>query len=112
MAEQVGDELKMYRRMEQSPKRHPGHKAVRILLDTFYIDGPEDKHQYLVHPPLFESILTLLRRNPVERLPSAVIAFVLLRLFLALIICIRNAIHTGLWLGLTPHTSINTNTFF
>ncbi|KFY21411.1 hypothetical protein V493_07421 [Pseudogymnoascus sp. VKM F-4281 (FW-2241)] len=84
MAEQVDDELKMYRRMEQSPKRHPGHKAVRTLLDTFYIDGSEDKHQCLVHPPLFESILTFLRRNPVEPLPSAVIAFVLLRLFLAL----------------------------
>ncbi|KFY85191.1 hypothetical protein V500_08643 [Pseudogymnoascus sp. VKM F-4518 (FW-2643)] len=84
MGQQAEHELKMYRRMEQAPKGHPGRDAVRTLLDTFYIDGPGDKHQCLVHPPLFESILEFLRRNPVERLPSAVIAFVLLRLFMAL----------------------------
>ncbi|KAJ9362368.1 hypothetical protein DTO027B9_45 [Paecilomyces variotii] len=84
MGQLVDNELKMYRRMEQSPKGHPGRDAVRTLLDTFYIDGPEDKHRCLVHPPLWESVLTFLRRNPVERLPSAVIAYVLRRLFLAL----------------------------
>ncbi|QSS54231.1 protein kinase [Histoplasma capsulatum var. duboisii H88] len=84
MGQRVDDELKMYRCMDQAPKGHPGRKAVRTLLDAFYIDGPEDKHQCLVHPPLWESVLTFLRRNPVERLPSAVIAFVLRRLFLAL----------------------------
>ncbi|KAJ9234021.1 hypothetical protein DTO207G8_4084 [Paecilomyces variotii] len=84
MGQLVDNELKMYRRMEQSPKGHPGRDAVRTLLDTFYIDGPEDKHRCLVHHPLWESILTFLRRNPVERLPSAVVAYVLRRLFLAL----------------------------
>ncbi|OBT41362.1 hypothetical protein VE00_08199 [Pseudogymnoascus sp. WSF 3629] len=84
MGQQADHELNIYRRMAQSPKGHPGRDAVRTLLDTFYIDGPGDKHRCLVHPPLFESILTFLRRNPVERLPSEVIAFVLLRLFLAL----------------------------
>ncbi|KAI9926764.1 hypothetical protein MW887_003859 [Aspergillus wentii] len=84
MGQQVDDELKMYRRMEQSAKGHPGRDAVRTLLDTFNIEGPKDKHQCLVHTPLFESVLTFLRRNPVEKLPSAVIAFVLYRLFLAL----------------------------
>ena len=68
MGQQVDHELKMYRRMEQSPRGHPGRGAVRTLLDTFYIDGPENKHQCLVHPPLFESILTFLQRNPVGRL--------------------------------------------
>lgn len=77
MGQRVDDELKMSRCMDQAPKGHPGRKAVRTLLDAFYIDGPEDKHQCLVHPPLWESVLTFLRRNPVERLPSAVIAFVL-----------------------------------
>ncbi|PYH92493.1 kinase-like protein [Aspergillus ellipticus CBS 707.79] len=84
MGEQVNDELKMYRRMEESPKGHRGRDAVRKLVDTFYIDGPEDKHRCLVHLPLWESVLTFLRRNPVERLPSAVISFVLRCLFLAL----------------------------
>ncbi|KFY69152.1 hypothetical protein V496_00531 [Pseudogymnoascus sp. VKM F-4515 (FW-2607)] len=84
MGQQVDHELRMYRRMEQSPKRHQGCDSVRNLLDTFYIDGSQDKHQCLVHPPLFESILTFLRRNPVERLPSVILAVVLRRLFLAL----------------------------
>ncbi|KFY17156.1 hypothetical protein V492_00864 [Pseudogymnoascus sp. VKM F-4246] len=56
MGKQMDDELKMNRRMEQSPKGHRGRDSVRTLLDTFYIDGPEDKHQCLVHPPLFENI--------------------------------------------------------
>jgi serine/threonine-protein kinase SRPK3 len=99
MGQQVDDELKMYRRMEQSPKDHPGRNAVRTLLDTFYIDGSEDKHRCLVHPPLWESVLTFLRRNPVERLPSEVIAIVLQRLFLALDYLHTECqiTHTGLW---------------
>ncbi|KAJ5201990.1 kinase-like domain-containing protein [Penicillium cinerascens] len=68
MGQLVDDELKIYRHMEQSPKGHPGR----------------DAHRRLVHPPLWDSVLTFLRRNPVERLPSAIVAFVLRRLFLAL----------------------------
>ena len=115
MGQQVDHELKMYKRMEQSAKGHPGRKAVRTLLDTFYIDGPEDKHQCLVHTPLFESILTFLRRNPVERLPSAVIAVVLQRLFLALDYLHTECqiVHTGLWPNLSPLIIIfNYLTFF
>lgn len=82
--QQADDELKMYRRTEQSPKGHPGRDAVRTLLDTFYIDGPEGKHRCLVHPPLWDSVLTFLRRSPVKRPPSAIVAFILRRLFLAL----------------------------
>lgn len=98
MGRQVDHELKMYRRMEQSPKRHHGCDSVRNLLDTFYIDGPQDKHQCLVHPLLFESILTFLRRNPVERLPSVILAVVLRRLFLALDYLHTECqiVHTGL----------------
>ncbi|KGO73413.1 hypothetical protein PITC_085510 [Penicillium italicum] len=84
MGQQVDNEVNMYRHMEQSPTAHPGRDVIRTLLDTFYIDGPQDKHRCLVHPPLWESVLAFLRRNPVERLPSAVIAVVLHRLFLAL----------------------------
>ncbi|KAK2736667.1 hypothetical protein FQN57_000604 [Myotisia sp. PD_48] len=84
MGQRVDHELGIYRRIEQSPKGHPGRNSIRTLLDAFHIDGPEDKHQCLVHPPLWESVLTFLRRNPVERVPSAVLAMVLQRLFLAL----------------------------
>ncbi|KAB8255137.1 kinase-like domain-containing protein [Aspergillus pseudonomiae] len=74
----------MYRHMEEASTNHPGRDVIKTLLDTFYIDGPQDKHRCLVHPPLWKSVLAFLRRNPVERLPSAVIAVVLHRLFLAL----------------------------
>jgi hypothetical protein len=84
MGQQLDDELQMYKRIERGSKNHPGRSAVRSLLDSFDIDGPEDKHRCLVHPPLWESVLTFLHRNPVRRLPVPVLAFVLKRLFLAL----------------------------
>ncbi|QKX57045.1 uncharacterized protein TRUGW13939_04153 [Talaromyces rugulosus] len=84
MAEKVDDELKMYRYIEWSPCGHPGRDAIRTLLDTFDIEGPHEKHRYLVHHPSWESVLTFLRRNPVERLPSMALAVVLYRMFLAL----------------------------
>jgi serine/threonine-protein kinase SRPK3 len=63
---------------------HPGRSAVRLLLDSFNVNGPNRQYQCLVHPPLWESILDFRHRNPVRRLPEPVIAFVLQRLFLAL----------------------------
>ncbi|KAK2853215.1 hypothetical protein FQN49_005290 [Arthroderma sp. PD_2] len=84
MGQQLDDELKMYKRIEQGTEFHPGRGAVRSLHDSFDVDGPEEKHRCLVHPPLWESVLTLLHRNPVRRLPSPVLASVLQRLFLAL----------------------------
>ncbi|KAL4966768.1 kinase-like domain-containing protein [Aspergillus stella-maris] len=74
MNRQRDDELKIYQHMGQHSNKHPGQDAVRTLLDTLHIDRPDDKHRCLVPPPLFESVLTFLRRNPVERLPSAVLA--------------------------------------
>ncbi|OJD28377.1 hypothetical protein ACJ73_00218 [Blastomyces percursus] len=55
MGQRADDELKMYRHMDRSPKVHPGCDAIRTLLDVFYVNGPEDRHQCLVHPPLWES---------------------------------------------------------
>ncbi|PGH04890.1 CMGC/SRPK protein kinase [Polytolypa hystricis UAMH7299] len=84
MGQQLDDELKMYKRMERASKPHPGRDAVRSLLDSFDVDGPEEKRRCLVHPPLWESVLTFLHRNPVPRPPSPALAFVLQRLFLTL----------------------------
>lgn len=71
--------------MEKGSKTHPGRSSVRSLLDSFSLQGPQgQEHHCLVHTPLWESVLTFLRRNPVERLPVPVVAFVLKRLFLAL----------------------------
>jgi serine/threonine-protein kinase SRPK3 len=98
MGKQLDDELHMYKRMERGSKNHPGHDAVRSLLDFFDVDGPEGQHRCLVHPPLWESILTFLHRNPVQRLPPPVLAFVLKRLFLALDFLHTECkiIHTGM----------------
>ncbi|KAL2834373.1 kinase-like domain-containing protein [Aspergillus cavernicola] len=83
MGHQLDNELQMYQRVGRA-SRHPGRRGVRSLLDSFNIDGPEDKHQCLVHPPLFESVWDFLHRNPVQRLPKPIIALTLQRLFLAL----------------------------
>ncbi|KAJ6149183.1 hypothetical protein N7471_000382 [Penicillium samsonianum] len=84
MGQQLDNELKIYQRIEGAPRKHPGRKYVRSLLDSFDISGPEDKHQCLVHPPLWESVLDFLFRNPVQRLPTPILAVTLHRLFLAL----------------------------
>jgi serine/threonine-protein kinase SRPK3 len=81
---QVDHELSVYTRISTASKRHPGRASVRELLDSFEVTGPDGCHRCLVHPPLWESVLTFLHRNPVRRLPPTVLAVVLRRLFLAL----------------------------
>lgn len=85
LGQQLDDELNIYKRIEGASRKHPGRKYVRSLLDSFDIGGPEGvKHRCLVHPPLFESVLSFLYRNPVQRLPTPILVVVLHRLFLAL----------------------------
>ncbi|KAF5604824.1 CMGC SRPK kinase [Fusarium pseudocircinatum] len=74
----------MYKRISASSPNHPGRSAVRELLDSFDVAGPDGSHRCLVHPPLWESMWTFLSRNPVRRLPPVVLAVTLRRLFLAL----------------------------
>lgn len=84
MGKHLDDEVNTYKRIEEGSKKHPGYGAVRSLLDSFEVDGPDGQHRCLVHPPLWESVKAFLHRNPVQRLPSPVLAFTLKRLFLAL----------------------------
>ncbi|CCF42754.1 serine/threonine-protein kinase SRPK3, partial [Colletotrichum higginsianum] len=84
LGSQLDHELTMYKRISTSSVKHPGRGAVRELLDSFDVAGPDGCHRCLVHPPLWESVLTFLHRNPVRMLPAPVLAFVLRRLFLAL----------------------------
>lgn len=77
-------ELDVYKRIESSPKYHPGRNAIRTLLDSFDFDGPNGRHRCLVHTPLWESALKIKHRNPVRRLPPPVVAFMLKNLFHAL----------------------------
>ncbi|KAK7972702.1 kinase-like protein [Apiospora saccharicola] len=84
MGKQLEHELSMYRHISSSVVKHPDREAVRNLLDSFDVAGPDGSHRCLVHPPLWESALTFLHRNPVRRLPSPVLAFILRRLFLAM----------------------------
>ncbi|TDL19982.1 CMGC/SRPK protein kinase [Rickenella mellea] len=87
MGSQLDNELNMYKRIEKATKRRPRHSgrsAVRSLLDSFDVDGPDGQHRCLVHRPLWDSVHTFLHRNPVRRLPPLVLSLVLERLFLAL----------------------------
>jgi serine/threonine protein kinase len=93
MGSQLDTELDVLKRIENAPRRHPGRTAIRTLLDSFEVNGPEGQHRCLVHPALWESILDLKRRNPAERLPVPVFATVLKRLFHALDL-LHTACHT------------------
>jgi serine/threonine protein kinase len=80
------DEINIHKHIENSSsKDHPGRNAIRLLLDSFNVNGPNgQEYQCLVHPPLWESILDIRHRNPVQKLPEPILAFVLKRLFQAL----------------------------
>ncbi|KAG6873987.1 hypothetical protein C0995_007943 [Termitomyces sp. Mi166 len=79
-------ELTIYQRLEQGPKNHPGREAIRSLLDSFKITGPDGEyHHCLVHPPLGGSIKEWSESHPVcPRLIPPILAVVLRELFLAL----------------------------
>ncbi|KAG6242750.1 hypothetical protein E4U25_003057 [Claviceps purpurea] len=77
-------ELDAYMCIENSSINHPGRRAVRSLLDSFDIDGPDGRHRCLVHSPLWDSVYGFRHRNPIRKLPKPVMAFVLRRLFQAL----------------------------
>lgn len=99
MGDQLDDELNMYKRIQAGPKHPIGRSAVRSLLDSFEIDGSDGQHRCLVHPPLWESVLDLLHRNPIRRLPAPVLAFILQKTFQALDYLHTHCqiIHTGLY---------------
>ncbi|KAG5934567.1 hypothetical protein E4U60_003788 [Claviceps pazoutovae] len=80
----LDNELKAFERIQNTSNKHPGRYAVRSLLDSFYIDGPNGRHQCLVHPPLWDSVYGFRHRNSVRRFPEPVMAFVLERPFQAL----------------------------
>ncbi|KAK3987686.1 Serine/threonine-protein kinase, partial [Cladorrhinum sp. PSN332] len=85
MGVQLDNELGIYNRMAKVARRgHPGRIAVRQLLDCFDVEGPDGQHRCLVHLPLWDSVLTLLHRNPVRKLPPGILATILKYLFHAL----------------------------
>ncbi|SPQ25165.1 6e3f3706-14b7-4df7-a929-197a7e1160d0 [Thermothielavioides terrestris] len=85
LGKQLDDELNIYNRIADAATRgHPGRIAVRPLLDSFDVKGPDDEHRCLVHPPLWDSVLALLHRNPTRRLPPLLLAVILKYLFQAL----------------------------
>ncbi|KAJ7128102.1 kinase-like domain-containing protein [Mycena filopes] len=77
-------ELLAYERLDRGPKSHLGRSAVRTVLNTFTISGPDDEHQCLVHPPLWDDMSAFLKRNPIGRLPVPVLAIMLQQVFRAL----------------------------
>ncbi|SCV34479.1 related to dis1-suppressing protein kinase dsk1 [Fusarium fujikuroi] len=56
MGQQLENELEMYKRISASSSKHPGRSAVRELLDSFDVTGPDGSHRCLVHPLLWESM--------------------------------------------------------
>ncbi|KAJ7735712.1 kinase-like domain-containing protein [Mycena metata] len=77
-------ELTACERLARGPKSHLGRQAVRTVLNTFAISGPDGEHHCLVHPSLWDSVKTFLARNQIGRLPIPVLAIVLQQVFCAL----------------------------
>ncbi|UZP32334.1 hypothetical protein NXS19_000150 [Fusarium pseudograminearum] len=84
LGEHVENEMNMYKRMEQRASNHPGRSAVRTLLDSFQIKGPDGDHLVLAHPPLLKSIEATIRRSSPRRLRPFGARYVLKDLFMAL----------------------------
>ncbi|KAK4122939.1 serine threonine protein kinase, CMGC group [Parathielavia appendiculata] len=79
-------ELNTYQHITRvsSSSSHPGREAVRSLLVSFNVSGLDGEHHCLVHPPLWDSVEGILRRNPIGRLPLPVLRIVLQQLLTAL----------------------------
>ncbi|OAG33821.1 hypothetical protein AYO21_12081 [Fonsecaea monophora] len=52
-------EVKIYDYLSTIASEHPGRKHIRTCLDSFEVEGPDGKHQCLVHRPLWESLRAL-----------------------------------------------------
>jgi hypothetical protein len=98
LGSELDTELDVYRRIENTPKDHPGRSAVRSLIDSFELETPSGRHRCLIHTPLWESALNIKNRNSIRRLPPPVMAFLLKRLFLALELLHREChlVHTDI----------------
>ncbi|WEW55344.1 hypothetical protein PRK78_000773 [Emydomyces testavorans] len=100
MGNKADHELAIYNHLAtiSSKSRHRFCNAVRTLLDSFKVTGPDGVHHCLVHPPLWDSVDVFLARNPVRRLPIPVLGVVLHYVFLALDFLHTecNLIHTDL----------------
>ncbi|KAH0578358.1 hypothetical protein H2248_003972 [Termitomyces sp. 'cryptogamus'] len=77
-------ELAIYRRLKEGPENHAGRKAIRPLLDSFVITGPDGEHHCLVHPPLWGSLQQWLDLDEKKHMQPPDLAMVLKQLFLAL----------------------------
>lgn len=69
----VDYELGMYERLKCGNHLHRGRAFVRMALDAFHVSGPAGEHQCLVHTPLWDSVKTFLRRNPINKLPEVIL---------------------------------------
>lgn len=99
MVYQTENELELYKHMAtvSSTSQHPGRHFVRTLLDSFKLTGPDGEHQCLVHPPLWNSVKSVVARQTTGRLSPYALRLVLRRLLSALdfIHTECHLIHTG-----------------
>ncbi|KAM0666464.1 hypothetical protein ACQRIU_004319 [Beauveria bassiana] len=85
LGDAVKNELFMYKRIEQHPSNHAGRNAIRTLVDSFQVTGPDGQHLVLAHPPLGDSLEVGIRRSSIKRLPTWVLRYVLKNILLALV---------------------------
>lgn len=84
LGDAVKNETSMYKRIEQHPSDHAGRNAIRTLVDSFQVSGPNGQHLVLAHPPLSDSLEVGIRRSSIKRLPPWGLRYVLKNILLAL----------------------------
>jgi serine/threonine-protein kinase SRPK3 len=91
------EEVEILKHLATVKTDHPGHELVRLMLDTFEIDGPKGNYQCIVHEPLLTSLLHFQATLNPTSLPEDLLKGTLQQLLLALDYLHTDArvIHTG-----------------
>lgn len=67
----------IYKYLNTIESDHPGRKYIRTCLDSFVAEGPDGKHQCLVHRPLWKSLRALQYQDSRHRLTEELLRPVL-----------------------------------
>ncbi|KIW13716.1 hypothetical protein PV08_08907 [Exophiala spinifera] len=70
-------EVTIYKYLSAIDSNHPGRKYIRTCLDSFEADGPDGKHQCLVHTPLWQTLRALQYQDSRHRLTEELLRPVL-----------------------------------
>ncbi|KAJ5215185.1 uncharacterized protein N7469_011676, partial [Penicillium citrinum] len=81
MEQQLNNKLNIYKYIEEASQNHSDCRYIRLLLDSFNINGSKDIYHCLVHLLLWKNVLIFLLCNPNTRLFISVQIYSLSEIF-------------------------------